>query len=183
MNDGGDGGGRTLLLVEDDPVLADALARALARRGLEVVICSTVAQARRHLTLQRPPHCALLDLRLPDGSGLSLVQAVRQSAPRAAIVVMTGFASIATAIEAIKLGASDYLCKPLTVDSIVAALEGRGMHDPQAVPAPVTVPEVAHEHIQRVLVENRSNISATARALGMHRRTLQRRLSRSPDLH
>ena len=177
---------RSLLIVEDNQTMARVVADAMASRGYQVEHCCNAADARRRIGAAPPDHM-LVDLRLPDGSGLSLVQALRLARPDAMIVVLTGFASITTAIEAIKLGASNYLCKPVDTDTINAALSGRNpvgnvasSEDPLL---PATVPDVEAEHIQRVLTDNSSNISATARALGMHRRTLQRKLSRSSEAY
>ncbi len=168
-----------LLMVEDNTMMAEAVSAALRRRGYHVEHFHTVAQARCRLAVKAPRY-ALVDLRLPDGSGLALVQELRRASAETSIVVLTGFASIATAIEAIKLGANNYLCKPADIDSVDAALQGRNLlMDMPATESPPTVPDVEHEHIQRVLADHSSNISATARALGMHRRTLQRKLSRS----
>lgn len=174
---------RSLLLVEDNLMMSEVVAGALTQRGYVVEHCSTVAEARRCIA-ERPPRYALVDLRLPDGSGLPLVQDLRRANPLVAIVVLTGFANIATAIEAIKLGATNYLCKPADIESVDAALQGRGAHVDMAQAEWLpTVPDVQIEHIQSVLADNHSNISATARALGMHRRTLQRKLSKSGEAH
>jgi two-component system response regulator RegA len=172
----------SLLMVEDNAMMSDAVAIALRRRGYEVLQCRSLAEARSHIE-QKAPHYALVDLRLPDGSGLGLVQELRRANPKVSIVVLTGFANIATAIEAIKLGARNYLCKPADIETIDAALQGRELPADAMgnEPAPATIPDVETEHIQRVLAEHSSNISATARALGMHRRTLQRKLSRSVE--
>jgi two-component system response regulator RegA len=150
----------------------------LTESGFEVRHGRSLSDARLYLLHNAPPTHALVDLRLPDGSGLHVVQALRQASAATTIVVLTGFASIATAIEAIKLGACDYLCKPVSGKSIAAALLGCRECDAAKAPSAPTVPEVEHQHIQSVLEQFGSNISAAARALGMHRRTLQRKLSR-----
>lgn len=175
---------RTLLLAEDNPMMADAVTIALERRGYQVVACRSVGEARRCIEM-RPLRYAVVDLRMPDGSGLSLVRDLRRANPDVAIVVLTGYANIATAIEAIKLGARNYLCKPADIELVDAALQGRELQADfdYAEPAVATIPDVESEHIQRVLTEHRSNISATARALGMHRRTLQRKLLRVAEAH
>lgn len=172
--------GPSLLLVEDDPLLAQTLARALGRRGYLVEVCHTTGEARRAIE-RSAPEFAVVDLRLPDGSGLCLVRTLHEADPQTSIVVLTGYASIATAIEAVKLGARNYLCKPVDAQAIVTALTGRAdpcgdskVDDDDAL----TVPQIEQEHISRVLHENQQNISATARALGMHRRTLQRKLTK-----
>jgi two-component system response regulator RegA len=170
---------RSLLIVEDNALMAETVGAALTRRGYRVEQCHTLADARARLAAKAPRY-ALVDLRLPDGSGLCFVQQLRRASTETSIVVLTGFANIPTAIEAIKLGANNYLCKPADVETIDAALQGRSMlWDPTDTEPLPTVPDVENEHIQRVLADNASNISATARALGMHRRTLQRKLSKS----
>lgn len=172
---------RSLLLVEDNLMMAETVAGALRRRGYFVELCPTVAEARARLASSAPRH-AVVDLRLPDGSGLSLVPALRRARAEMSIVVLTGFANIPTAIEAIKLGANNYLCKPVDVDTIDAALQCRSLFgDAEHPEAPARVPDIESEHIHRVLADCSSNISATARALGMHRRTLQRKLSRAGE--
>ena len=171
-----------LLLVEDDAAMAEALSRALERRGYAVRTCGTAQQALACIA-ERPPRFAVVDLRLPDGSGLALVRALKSVDAGAAVVVLTGYANIATAIEATKLGASNYLCKPVDADAIVGAFGGAaGAADPLYPDAPLSVPKLEWEHILRVRAEHHNNISATARALGMHRRTLQRKLSKHPEL-
>jgi two-component system response regulator RegA len=175
----------TLLLVEDDPLMGEALSTALGRRGYAVEICRTVHDALAHVGAQAPQF-AVVDLRLPDGSGLSVVRALHKANPAASTVVLTGYANIATAIEAIKLGARNYLCKPVDADAVAAGLNGtaRGSAASElaCADAPLTVPVLEWEHIMRVRAEHDNNISATARALGMHRRTLQRKLSKHPHL-
>jgi two-component system response regulator RegA len=176
---------RSLLIVEDNATMAQVVAGALAARGYSVEHCCSAAEARQRIQAAPPRHM-LVDLRLPDGSGLCLVQALRRVRPDARIVVLTGFANIATAIEAIKLGASNYLCKPVDTETIDAALAGRNPledADLEEAPQPPTVPDVEAEHILRVLADHSRNISATARALGMHRRTLQRKLSKGTEAH
>ena len=130
--------------------------------------------------------CALLDLKIHHDSGLELIAPLRAANPRARIILLTGYSSIPTAVAAIKLGADDYLCKPTGGDQLEAALLGDPASAqsepelPEITSAPLSVNRLAWEHIQRVLAENDGNISATARALGMHRRTLQRKLQKRP---
>jgi two-component system, response regulator RegA len=177
--------GRPTLLVEDDPTFAEVLAGALRRRGFDVAVALTCAEARQRIA-ERRPEFAVLDLRLGAESGLSLLPELAGSPRPARTVVLTGYGSIATAVEAIKLGATQYLTKPVEVDTIVTALTGPELADSRAVPAagppirPLTVKRLEWEHIQRVLADNRGNVSATARALGIHRRTLQRKLHKRP---
>jgi two-component system response regulator RegA len=125
---------------------------------------------------------AVVDLKMPGGSGLALVERLKQRNPRIRIVVLTGFASVATAVEAIKLGATHYLPKPADADEIVAAF-GRDQGDTSAQVSlqPLSVERLEWEHIQKILSENTGNVSATARALNMHRRTLQRKLGKKPS--
>ena len=171
---------RPLLLVDDDEIFAEVLGRALQRRGFEVEIAHDIAAGRQRLA-ERHPDFALIDLRIGDGSGLSLVEDIARHFPDTVIVVLTGYGSIATAVEAIKLGATQYLTKPADVTEIVAALEGRSQSR-EALPhdKPPSVRRLEWEHIQKILAEHNGNISATARALGMHRRTLQRKLRKRP---
>jgi len=170
-----------LLLVDDDPVLARVLARALAARGFAVAVADSVDACSATLAQGHVPDFALLDLNLAGASGLKLIDAVKQASPDCTIVVLTGYASIATAVDAIKLGARQYLAKPVDVDTIVnALLEDQGPDLESAPEATFSVSRLEWEHIQRVLADNGGNVSATARALKMHRRTLQRKLGKRP---
>ena len=167
------------LVVDDDAVFADTLACALGRRGHEVVVANTGEEALADST--RPFHAAILDLRLGTDSGLRLIPFLKALHPGIRILLLTGYASIATAVEAIKLGAVHYLPKPAGVDEILQAL-GRLEGDADARPpdAPMSLDRLEWEHIQKVLAEHDGNLSATARALKMHRRTLQRKLAKHP---
>ena len=170
----------SLLLVDDDKVFADVLGRALSRRGYQVQLAYD-AESALALIAGEPPEFAVVDLKLPGDSGLVLVQALKAADVNTRIVMLTGYASIATAVEAIKLGATYYLTKPTDADAVVAALE-RDTGD-ASVPVgdkPLSVNRLEWEHINRVLLEQNGNISATARVLGMHRRTLQRKLGKRP---
>ena len=172
----------SLLLVDDDEVFGPVMARALGRRGYAVHWAQTGTQALQLARQHRPSH-AVLDLRLLEGeSGLDLIEPLRDIDPDMRIVVLTGYASIATAIDAIKLGAAYYLPKPVDADAIVRAF-GHAPGEaaaPQAPtePEPLSVRRLEWEHIQRVLAEHGGNISAAARSLNMHRRTLQRKLGK-----
>lgn len=167
------------MVVDDDPVFGGVLARALAKRGFEVELAAGLGEARRKMAASAPDY-AVVDLKMPDGSGLALVEELTRRNPRARVVVLTGFASVATAVEAIKLGAVHYLPKPADADEVVSAF-GRGAGDASLpVGIPLSVNRLEWEHIQKVLAENGGNVSATARALNMHRRTLQRKLSKRP---
>ena len=168
---------RCLLIVEDDPHLAETLASAFTRRGYIVHTAlredSAIALAARI----RPTH-ALVDLKLAEGSGLGVVKALADFDPPPAIVVLTGFAAVATAVEAIKLGATQYLAKPATAREIEAAFSHRaGMAMPEIETPQVGVKAQEWELIQRTLAETGFNVSETARRLGMHRRTLARKLA------
>ena len=170
-----------LLLVDDDPILARVLARALAARGFAVRHAQSVDGCLEALAAGYVPDFALLDLNLCGQSGLRLIEPVLHANAQCEIVVLTGYASISTAVDAIKLGARQYLAKPVDVDTIAKALLEE--QDPDLESAPdetLSVPRLEWEHIQRVLQDNAGNISATARALKMHRRTLQRKLGKRP---
>ncbi|MCX7626951.1 MAG: response regulator transcription factor [Methylophilaceae bacterium] len=171
----------TLLLVDDDDTFRTVLASALEKRGFAVTTAPDVAQALL-VAEANPPEYAVVDLKMPGPSGLTLVKRLKELDGATRIVVLTGYASIATAVEAIKLGATHYLAKPANADEIVAALHRDAGDDtlPLSV-TPLSVERLEWEHIQRVLAEHDGNISATARALSMHRRTLQRKLAKYPS--
>ena len=169
-----------LLVVDDDLVYAQALARAMCRRGHEVETAADGAAALK--ALERAVFdVVILDLRLATESGLHLIAPMKATSPGLRILLLTGYASIATAVEAIKLGATHYLAKPAGVEEILAAL-GReeGDADAKLPEAPLSLDRLEWEHIQKVLAEHNGNLSATARALKMHRRTLQRKLAKRP---
>ena len=169
-----------ILLVEDDDTFAGVLARSVERRGHRVTVASGVEAARHCVAHQRFSH-AILDLKLADGTSLPLIPLLQAQQPGIRILVLTGYASIQTAVQATKLGASNYLCKPADTDSILQALLNRAANEAAPVAEnPLSVDRLEWEHIQRVLAEHEQNISATARALGMHRRTLQRKLGKRP---
>lgn len=173
----------TLLLIDDDPVFLTMLARSLKRRGWDSLSAHDEAEA---LSLLAAPPAGidgvLLDLNLAGYSGLRLIGPVREALPTVPVVVLTGYASIATAVDAIKLGATQYLAKPADTTAILAALAARAPETGQAPPPELTISlkRLSWEHVQRVLAEHDGNISATARALHMHRRTLQRMLQKRP---
>jgi two-component system response regulator RegA len=172
---------RSLLLVDDDDVLRSRLARALRERGYVVREVADAAAAHRAL-VELAIGWAVVDLRLPDGSGLDVVRALHAAAPAAKIVVLTGYGSIPTALEAVRLGATHYLTKPVGVDEVVAGFAGGGA-TPASAEHPDTVPSlerVEWEHINRVLADSGGNISEAARRLGLHRRSLQRKLAKRP---
>lgn len=173
---------QSMLVIDDDDVFNDVLVRALMRRGY-AARGATDAEVALAAVRAMPPDGIVLDLNLGSVSGLKLIEPLLAIAPHCRIVVLTGYASIATAVEAIKLGATQYFAKPVEVDAIVAALaDDTASADVDAPPSsdPLSVERMEWEHIQRVLMEHEGNISATARALKMHRRTLQRKLSKRP---
>ncbi|MEO8481037.1 MAG: response regulator [Acidobacteriota bacterium] len=171
-----------LLLVEDDDALRGRLARAFASRGIDV---RQAANSREAETLARedPPELVVLDLRMPDGSGLDLIPTLIQIDPNTRIVVLTGYGSVATAIEAIRRGATHYLTKPADADEILAAFErGSGPRADTPQLQPMSLDRVEWEHINRVLVDCQGNISEAARVLQIHRRSLQRKLAKYPPM-
>lgn len=171
---------RVLLLVDDDPAFNRVLARALGQRGFTVFSAFGSGEALE-LAARHEPEFVVLDLNLGGESGLRLIQPLLRENPDARILVLTGYASITTAVDAVKLGATQYLAKPADVDAIVKALmAGEVVIDDAAPDQPMSVDRLAWEHLQRVLAENDGNISKTARALKMHRRTLQRKLAKRP---
>jgi len=172
----------SLLLVDDDEVLRARLARALRERGYDVRDAPDAATALR-LVRETVIGWALIDLRLPDGSGLDLVRAVHAAAPHAPIVVLTGYGSIATALEAVRLGATHYLTKPANVDDVLAGFLGGAPANASVQPCEdvPSLERVEWEHINRVLADSGGNISEAARRLGLHRRSLQRKLAKRPS--
>ena len=170
----------TLLLVDDDEEFLGVLAPAMHKRGF-LVSTANSAESAFALAEQDPPEYAVVDLKMAGNSGLVLVRQLAGLQAGTRIVVLTGYASISTAIEAIKLGATHYLAKPVDADEIVAAFgKQNGDTNIELATSPLSVDRLEWEHIQRVLSEHDGNISATARSLNMHRRTLQRKLSKHP---
>lgn len=172
-----------LLLVDDDEGFCEVLARTMSRRGYDVKTAQSIEMACEHLK-QTVFEYAVVDLRIGQQSGLQMVKELVAQQPGIKIVVLTGYASIATAVEAIKLGASHYLTKPAEVDDIIAGF-GKSEGSIEAEPAenPMSVKRLEWEHLQKVLQEHDGNISAAARAMDMHRRTLQRKLQKKPVKH
>lgn len=170
--------GKSLLILDDDAPFRNRLARAMEKRGFEVVVADTMAVAI-DLARQVAPAFAVLDLRLGDGNGLSVVPVLREERPNSRIVVLTGYGNIASAVSAVKAGAVDYLSKPADADQVEAALLA---DTDDALPPPPENPmsadRVRWEHIQRVFEQCDRNVSETARRLKMHRRTLQRILNK-----
>ena len=176
---------RPLLLLDDDATFVRVLARALTSRGFEVLTATNFDEARALARRHHPRYC-VLDLKLGEENGLRLIPELHALVPDIRVLLLTGYASIATAVEAIKRGAHDYLAKPVDADAVVRALldgdnaDGEENEPPDAPEAPLALRRLEWEHIQRVLTECDGNISETARRLGMHRRTLQRKLSKHP---
>jgi two-component system, response regulator RegA len=173
---------RSVLVVDDDVRFAETLARALERRGWVASVAHTI-DAALAAARERAVDAAIVDLRLGDEDGLTLIEPLHALGEKIRIVVLTGYASLTTAVRAIKLGADDYLAKPVTASAVVETLQ-RG-EKAVAAPAkrlaePMSPRRLEWEHIQRVLAEHAGNLSATARALKMHRRTLQRKLAKKP---
>lgn len=170
-----------LLLVDDDVTFCHVLKPALEKRDFEVSVANDVDTAIK-LAEQTEPEYAVIDLRIGYDSGLEMVKKLISLDSNTQIVMLTGFASIATAVEAIKLGATHYLTKPATPDEIVAALHKQQGDATVAINEnPLSAKRMEWEYLQKVLMENDGNISAAARALGLHRRSLQRKLEKRPE--
>ncbi len=170
----------SLLLLDDDEPFLRRLARAMEKRGFDVVEAQSIAEGKRAVA-QKAPAFAVVDLRLEDGNGLDVVEAIREKRDDARIVVLTGYGAIATAVAAVKIGATDYLSKPADANDIMNALLTRDEDRPPPPENPMSADRVKWEHIQRVYELCDRNVSETARRLNMHRRTLQRILAkRSP---
>lgn len=167
---------KTLLLLDDDQALRTRLGRALESRGFVVTTAGSVAEAREALKVSVPAF-AVLDMRLEDGNGLRVVEAIREQREDARIVMLTGYGAIATAVAAVKAGAVDYLQKPADADDVFKALMAAG-ETAEPPDNPMSADRVRWEHIQRVYELCDHNVSETARRLGMHRRTLQRILAK-----
>ncbi len=176
---------KTVLTIDDDEVFCQLVKRGLERHGYAVITAnddsSALEQAKNNAV-----DFVLLDLRLGDASGIQLITPLLEINPDSQIIVMTGYASLTTAVQAIKLGAVNYLAKPVDIATLLKTLENpeATQEEAQAIrdePSPTSLKRLEWEHIQRVLHENDGNISATARQLNMHRRTLQRKLQKKPS--
>ena len=169
------------LVVDDEPAFSQVLARALRKRGFSVH-CAGDSQSALQAARQFRFAQAIVDLKLGKDSGLHLIRELKLCQPDLALVMLTGYSSISTAVEAIKCGATNYLCKPADADEILAAFHQQPAPQETASISytPLSVERLEWEHIQKVLQDHQGNISATARALGMHRRTLQRKLQKRP---
>jgi two-component system response regulator RegA len=176
----------TFLIIDDDTVLLSVMARSLTRRGFTVLQAENGKQALAHCE-QHKPQFISLDLKLEQESGLHLIKQLKSLSPDSQIVMLTSYASIATAVDAIKLGAHHYLCKPVDIDELLNGFD----HNPteednktvEPADKPTSVKRLEWEKIQQTLQANDGNISVTARELGMHRRTLQRKLQKHPVKH
>jgi two-component system response regulator RegA len=172
--------GKTLLLVDDDATFRNVLAKALTRRGFDVFTACDVGMAEQIARSIKPAY-AVVDLRMPGASGLTLIPCLRATREEMRVLILTGYASVATAVRAIKLGATNYLMKPANADEIVTALcQEMPLETHEVISDVMSVDRLEWEHIQRILMEHNGNLSATARSLKMHRRTLQRKLSKRP---
>jgi two-component system response regulator RegA len=167
----------SLLIVEDDKPFLERLTRAMEARGFAVTPCGSVAAGIAQIGRHAPAY-AVVDLRLGDGNGLDVVAALKQRRPEARAVILTGYGNIATAVTAVKLGAVDYLAKPVDADDVVAALLAHTAASSEPPQNPMSADRVRWEHIQRVYELCNRNVSETARRLNMHRRTLQRILAK-----
>jgi two-component system response regulator RegA len=174
---GSTAGDRRVLIVDDDAPLRNRLARAMEQRGFAAIPAASVAEGIE-LGSGNPPAYAVVDLRLEDGNGMEVVQALRAARPDIRIVILTGYGNIATAVRAIKAGAVDYLTKPVDADTVAAALLETERALPPPPEEPMSADRVRWEHIQRVFEQCDRNVSETARRLKMHRRTLQRILNK-----
>ncbi|UXS40617.1 ActR/PrrA/RegA family redox response regulator transcription factor [Agrobacterium tumefaciens] len=168
---------RSLLIVDDDGPFLRRLARAMETRGFTVDTAETVSDGIAR-SRAAPPKYAVVDLRLADGNGLEVIEAIRQNRDDTQIVVLTGYGNIATAVTAVKLGALDYLAKPADADDVFNALTQRKGEKTEVPENPMSADRVRWEHIQRVYEMCERNVSETARRLNMHRRTLQRILAK-----
>ena len=171
------GADNSLLVVDDDAPFRQRLARAMEKRGFAPVMAESVAEGLAQVR-SAPPAYAVIDLRLEDGNGLDVVEALREVRPDAKAVVLTGYGAIATAVAAVKIGATDYLSKPADADDVLNALLSRQGDKPPPPENPMSADRVRWEHIQRVFELCDRNVSETARRLNMHRRTLQRILAK-----
>ena len=171
---------RSLIIVEDDAGFARTLKRSFERRGYEVMVAASIEEVRKALEIGSFDH-AVVDLKLDGASGLACVELLHAHDPDMLIVVLTGFASIATAVEAIKLGACHYLAKPSNTDDIEAAFQkAEGNAEVALDTRPTSIKTLEWERIHQTLIETDFNISEAARRLGMHRRTLARKLEKRP---
>ena len=171
------GEGQSLLIVDDDKPFLSRLARAMGERGFEVRMAESVEEGKSAI-LADAPAFAVVDMRLDDGTGLEVIEVLREQKPDARAVILTGYGNLASAVTAVKLGAVDYLAKPADADDVCAALLAQGVSHADPPENPMSADRVRWEHIQRVFELCDRNVSETARRLNMHRRTLQRILAK-----
>ncbi|WP_250656809.1 response regulator transcription factor [Alkalimarinus coralli] len=171
---------QTILIIDDDDIFAQTLKRSFTRRGYEAWTANNISEAES--LFAKKPLYAVIDLKIDDESGLHALNLLMQRSPETKALILTGYSSISTAVNAIKLGAQNYLCKPANTDEIIKALtDSTSSQEAVSIEEnPISVDRLEWEHIQRVLNEHEGNVSATARALNMHRRTLQRKLQKRP---
>jgi two-component system, response regulator RegA len=172
---------KQLLIVDDDEAFCSAMARVQRRAGFSVEIAYNLEQAKQ-IAITKKPEYAVVDLKIANESGLELIEQLKSINQNIRIVILTGYASITTAVEAIKLGAVQYLTKPAEVNDIINALleNSSGNSNIDLPTDPMSVKRLEWEHLQKVLSDHNGNISATAKSLSMHRRTLQRKLQKHP---
>ncbi len=170
-------GDNTIMILDDDGPFRNRLGRAMTHRGFEVTTVETVAEANA-LVKSKPPAFAVIDMRLEDGNGLTVVDTLHQERPDCKMVMLTGYGNLATAVHAVKAGAIDYLAKPADADDVCKALLAPKGERPAPPENPMSADRVRWEHIQRVYELCGKNVSETARRLHMHRRTLQRILAK-----
>ena len=168
---------RSLLIVEDDKSFLQRLARAMEGRGFTVTTAESVADGLNQLETTSPAF-AVVDMRLEDGNGLDVICALKRRRPDARAIILTGYGNIATAVNAVKLGAVDYLAKPADAEDVINALLAQGGRVAEPPENPMSADRVRWEHIQRIYELCQRNVSETARRLNMHRRTLQRILAK-----
>lgn len=171
------GGGQSLLIVDDDKPFLSRMARALGERGFDVRMAESVEEGKSAIQADAPTF-AVVDMRLGDGTGLEVIEVLREHKPDARAVVLTGYGNLASAVAAVKLGAVDYLAKPADADDVCNALLAQGATKADPPENPMSADRVRWEHIQRVFELCDRNVSETARRLNMHRRTLQRILAK-----
>lgn len=171
---------KTVLIVDDDDVLRSRLQKAFTKRGL-IVLCADGFESALQIAGEHKPDMAVLDLKMPGKNGMELLKDLLEVSPHTRAVILTGYGSITNAVEAVKIGAVNYVTKPADADQVLAALEGRASHKKMTVDDDIHPPSLAEaqwEHIQRVLADSGGNISEAARRLDIPRRTLQRKLKK-----
>ncbi|MDT8397493.1 MAG: response regulator [Pseudomonadales bacterium] len=175
------GRAESILIVDDDPVFSDILGRAMTKRGYISLLANDIAAALA-LAREYRPERAVVDLKIRRESGLDLLPLLQAINPDMRMLILTGYSSISTAVAAVKLGAFDYACKPVDADQILALFDDGAEKNVsgEIIDGPLSIQRLQWEHIQKTLERNAGNISATARSLGMHRRTLQRKLQKRP---